>query len=305
MLKDVLLVIATFAGIGAFIDFLIGKVGQEKVKTLLFEWWVRFDDVQWKDFGKQEGLFAAHCIERWFGKNIWNHRRLGTGLFIFLLLLFIGFSLSITPDRFPQVWYYEEAPFYFGIIALILTIIGFSISVSFTIITSYQMAYLAGVGKLRNLLIFITMLIINYLILKFWISITSGIRSVFLTEFVDTLFGPESFEDFVSALWSSCLDNFSEELHKLYPIRVIRDFAELEFIDLFAFATLPSIPSLFRFALSLVFVGSFLLKPLMMRPISYVWARIVESDKPVFTLVFGFAGACAKIISEVAQRMSG
>jgi hypothetical protein len=40
-----------------------------------------------------------------------------------------------------------------------------------------------------------------------------------------------------------------------------------------------------------------------MRPISLVWARVVESEKPVFTLIFGFAGALAKLISEAAKRL--
>ena len=39
-------------------------------------------------------------------------------------------------------------------------------------------------------------------------------------------------------------------------------------IDLFAFYFLSLSPSLFRFALSIIFVGSFLLRPLVMRPIS-------------------------------------
>ena len=38
-----------------------------------------------------------------------------------------------------------------------------------------------------------------------------------------------------------------------------------------------------------------------MRPVSLVWARIVESEKPVFTLIFGFAGAFAKLINEAAK----
>ena len=73
----------------------------------------------------------------------------------------------------------------------------------------------------------------------------------------------------------------------------MHDFNKLEFIHLFAFSTLLSFPRLFGFSLSVVFVGSFLLKPLVMRPVSFVWTRIVESDKSVFTLIFGFTGAAA------------
>jgi len=42
-----------------------------------------------------------------------------------------------------------------------------------------------------------------------------------------------------------------------------------------------------------------------MRPVSLVWARIVESDKQIFTLIFGGAAAFAKVISEAAKHLSG
>jgi hypothetical protein len=45
------------------------------------------------------------------------------------------------------------------------------------------------------------------------------------------------------------------------------------------------------------------LKPLIMRPVNLIWRRIVESDKPVFTLVFGFVGGLAKAISEVVKHL--
>ena len=40
-----------------------------------------------------------------------------------------------------------------------------------------------------------------------------------------------------------------------------------------------------------------------MRPVSLVWARVVESEKPVFTLIFGFVGAFATLIIEAAKRL--
>jgi hypothetical protein len=67
--------------------------------------------------------------------------------------------------------------------------------------------------------------------------------------------------------------------------------------------SLPNVPSIFRFVLSIVFVGSFLLRPLVMRPISLVWARVVESEKPVFTVIFAGAAAFASAISVVAKHL--
>jgi hypothetical protein len=57
-LKDILWPIIAIGALGAFIDFLIGKAGQAKTKDLLLKWWVRFDDVRWKNFGREEGLLA-------------------------------------------------------------------------------------------------------------------------------------------------------------------------------------------------------------------------------------------------------
>src|SRR5215467_14482097 len=40
-------------GLGRFIDFLIGKAGQEQARDWLLKWWIRFDDVHWKNFGRE------------------------------------------------------------------------------------------------------------------------------------------------------------------------------------------------------------------------------------------------------------
>jgi hypothetical protein len=39
-------------------------------------------------------------------------------------------------------------------------------------------------------------------------------------------------------------------------------------------------------SIAIIFIISFLFQTLQ-RPIMTIWARIIESDKPVFTLVFG------------------
>jgi hypothetical protein len=61
--------------------------------------------------------------------------------------------------------------------------------------------------------------------------------------------------------------------------------------------------SAIRISISIVFVGSFLLRSLIMEPLSLIWRRIVESDKPVFTLIFGGAAAFATAISEAAKHL--
>jgi hypothetical protein len=95
-LKDILWPIVLVGGFGAFINFLIGTTGQEKAKNFLLKWWVRFDDVHWRNFGREEGLFAGQLIERWFGKRFWSWRRIVAAVALSSLFLLIGFVIEIS-----------------------------------------------------------------------------------------------------------------------------------------------------------------------------------------------------------------
>jgi hypothetical protein len=68
--------IAGVAGLGAFIDFLIGRAGQKRVKGWLETWWIKFDDVHRNNFGREEALYAVHLIDYWFGDRFFCVRRL-------------------------------------------------------------------------------------------------------------------------------------------------------------------------------------------------------------------------------------
>jgi hypothetical protein len=63
------------------------------------------------------------------------------------------------------------------------------------------------------------------------------------------------------------------------------------------------LPSLIRFFLMALFVGLFSLT-IIQRPIMVLWARAVESDKPIFTLLFTGLAALAKAIQEIANILS-
>jgi hypothetical protein len=62
------------------------------------------------------------------------------------------------------------------------------------------------------------------------------------------------------------------------------------------------VPSVGRLALTAIFLGSYLLKPLH-GAFSTLWLRVVESDKPIFTLLFGGAAAAAKGIEAVIEAL--
>jgi hypothetical protein len=170
---------------------------------------------------------------------------------------------------------------------------------------AFGMAKLCGSSAGHNILIFTVSLLISYALLVIWVPTMLNVR-------VD---GTEGLTLIVTdaSSWDEVLSDarffMMPDLHDIdfswYPglIDMVRQPPPA--IDMFPFLAASSIPSLFRFVLSAVFVGSFLLRPLVMRPVSFIWGRIVDSDQPVFTLVFGGLGALASAVEEVAKQFGG
>jgi hypothetical protein len=52
-LSDWLSLVAALGGLGAFIDFVIGRAGQERAKDVLIKWWIRLSDVKGGTLGKE------------------------------------------------------------------------------------------------------------------------------------------------------------------------------------------------------------------------------------------------------------
>ena len=138
------------------------------------------------------------------------------------------------------------------------------------------MAYLCGTGNFRNTAVFIATMIV---ILTILVAFTP--LSVFFREAVLSAIG-------------------QPDVRKGGFVELTQ---YMRSIDYFALGTLQFLSGLIRLSLSVVFVASCLLRPLIMRPVSLVWARIVESEKPVFTVIFGGAAAFATAISEAVKHL--
>jgi hypothetical protein len=314
-LKDILWPVVIIGGLGAFIDFLIGKTGQAKAKDFLITWWVRFDDVRWKNFGREEGLFAGRFIEKWFGRRIWSVRRIVATLGLFVLFLLIGWLreiISKTPDI--EFLWWGSGRYLLGAELVSALFIGFCVAMSFTKLLTFGAAYLCGVGKVRNLIIFLVMLFVNYLMMVLWSPITATVRVTFVKILVvahDIFNSPNStltFDGFISRSLEILTNDIPKvfaktTLNTFYPKNLCEVITNHSEIDLFAFYSLESFPTLLRFCLVIIFIGSFLVRPLVMRPVNLVWRRIVESERPVFTVIFGGAAAFATAVSEAAKHL--
>jgi hypothetical protein len=336
-LKNFLWPIIVIGGLGAFIDFLIGKTGQERAKDFLFRWWVRFDDVRWRNFGREEALFAGQLIEKWFGRRMYSVRRLIVAFLLLIVFAIVGYSkFLISPDpkdlfcfnctdsavmynpRIGMMLYKmnivcaycsDKVPWFSRVIPLFTVIISFCVSVSFIRFITFRVVRLCGFGILRNINVFVLFLLVNYLILAFWSPLVETVKetAVIFTQWsVDQLeFDIHKLEIDVASFSKGVVPTNTEELfHKLSLSRLYYVIIGRNPLDIFAFYYMTVFPSLVRFLISLIFVGSFLLRPLIMHPASLVWRRIVESDKPVFTLMFCGAAAFATAISEAVKHLT-
>jgi hypothetical protein len=84
----------------------------------------------------------------------------------------------------------------------------------------------------------------------------------------------------------------------LYYVDVDAGFPQIFMLHLSAFTN--ALSSFIRLSIMTIFMLSFFLKPLQ-NAIMTLWVRVIESDKPVFTLVFGGTAALAKAIQEIAK----
>jgi hypothetical protein len=95
-LKNFLWPIVAMGGLGAFIDFLIGRSGQEKIKDFLLEWWVKFDDVRPRNLGREDALFIASVIESWLGLSLWSRRRIIVAITFAVFSVILGTIVNIS-----------------------------------------------------------------------------------------------------------------------------------------------------------------------------------------------------------------
>jgi hypothetical protein len=187
---------------------------------------------------------------------------------------------------------------------VIVFIVGFNCSVLGTKLITSLAAQLCGVGKLRNLSIFISMLSVNYAMLAYWPTVLEESKGLFVL----LVCQESSVHDILTGVYDplKVCKELSEAV-PLYSPSLAGSFrglfsGELS-LDSFVLYTSSSLPSIIGFVLSIIFVGSFLAKPILLRPVSVVWARIVQSQKPVFTLTFGGMAAFTSAITEAVKHL--
>jgi hypothetical protein len=180
---NALTTVAACGVVGAFIDFYIGKRGQQRVKGWLETWWLRLSDVRQGNFGREEALFAVQILDGLFGRRLFSVRRITAIAVITSGSLCVMLALF----RLKQIPFYG---FWSNFIRLhillnfILIVLSVGASLSITRFAASRVAYIITKAPHLNFLGFAFLLILQYVMFAWWspniITLHSLISDIFL-----------------------------------------------------------------------------------------------------------------------------
>ena len=301
-------IVVAFSAVGYGIDFYIGRNNQQRVRDWLETWWIKLSYVRWGNFGREEATLAVQVMDQLFGRRFFSLRRLyavliAAGLSIVIAAVFSYSSLirslhSIISSRF--------------ILTILVSLLLLSISISITRRISASIAFILRNRPAFNFIGFVALALLQYVILCVWPFIFA-----YATAFTILFYPKVTFEvwSYEWQIWAGEVKMFLTAIVTTNPIAYLsaylsqiytKDFDPELGRSLFEariVISLALLPNMGRLLLALIFACSFLLRPIQ-RPISTLWARIVESDKPVFTLLFGGAAFLAETIQKIAENLS-
>jgi len=312
--KDILWPIVAFGFVGAFIDFLLGKKGQERVKNSFLRWWVQFDDVHWNNFGRKEAEFAVSTLGGLFGSRLFSFRRILSAILFYAVLIAAGYLLYSTAGGIVFLSL-DKTNVSVSAVTAILGVLGFICAISVSLLSARAARDLSNNQVWRNLVVFGLSTAVNYIAVVIWLPLTSSIKG-FISNFVFMLtsFGLDDLsvpivDNFLFELRSTHLNAFTQFWQILINLGTLREAGHspapmatsvlLEILMPIA----AYVPIAFRLLLSALFFCATAVVALSVRPVSLIWRRLVESEKPVFTLLFGGAAALAAAIIEVLKHL--
>jgi hypothetical protein len=319
VLDDILVPIAALGGLGAAIDFFIGNSGQKRIKSWLEDRWYRFHELNWHNFSEKEARFYVDFFDRFFGPYLFSSRR-----FIVCVSL-TGFTTLI----------FSGAAFFAGYSIVLFGVLRDIVVDSAILAISFSLTRWTSLLVIRTsesrlgFLPFLVLLTFHYLMLALWRPIADvlfiypkllliwfeGAAELIRSGAPDSGGKPLHFpfefllpEPFVLSPWSVAKQIGSQlDIHywlaRLPTGRIA--YSDSVFAEMYVGVATQILVSAFANAIRVVFALALLLSFLGRRwigPIfSTVWARLVETEKPVFTIVFGAGGAFATAIKELMK----
>lgn len=302
------------AAIGGLLDLAMYKAEKDRLKARLEDWWLRFTDVKWSNFGRREAELAVCILDRWAGPLLWSWKRwrfaarvslavaLLTGIWVTLRALWSGVDLDFTRGM-------DSAASLLALILFVSSIfVAFALSLS---VTRYVAVLVARVATtpIRSVLSFAVLLGVHILLLVYWSVIVYGLQAALVLVLMYALtragladfsffFGSDLAQAIVSLFTSLFWPEADREGLKLVPATWSSLFSlshpgrGVGNIWVFAFkVAMDLVANGLRIVFALAFLSSFVFRPLIQEPIGRLWYGMMASDKPMFTVLFGAIGA--------------
>jgi hypothetical protein len=305
---------------GGLIDLAIWKAEKEKLKSWLEDWWLRFTDMYWSNFGREEAELAVQILDRWAGPRLWSWKRWRFSIIVTVLAA--SFALLWTFLRALDTFYGYS--YYVGrvievLVQLVPTTVAFALSLSVTRFIAVRAGQWCT-GKVLNGFIFAALLTVHWILFCYWSAIVfvaerTAIGLILAPAVL--IFSPEehfSVTDITEFLKALLLQSLPSALGGWFPwpdwsalawpnddywyserLKVNRDV----WINSFKI-TMDLIANGLRIVFALVFLSSFIFRPLIQEPVSRLWYGAMNSGKPFFTMLFGAVG----VLVAVAHALS-
>jgi hypothetical protein len=185
-----------------------------------------------------------------------------------------------------------------------------TLSVSITIFASAKVAILLKKAPYLNIVGLIFILLFQYSLIMFWYPAMETVRTEIIVGFTEAnVFGfLTHFSHNINIMFLSSIKESVKSFpfpSLIWPIYLAPNYQTLLNPSYTLFITALSdylVTSIYllRVVIAIIFIIAFLLQTVQ-RPIMTLWARIIESDKPVFTLLFGGIAGFAKICQWIGK----
>lgn len=319
-------VVAIFGGVGAIMDFWIGREGQKRVRNRIEDWWLRMSYINLRSFGREESLFAVEVIDRLFGRKFFSERRLVSVSIVVSVAIIASLGVRylmalLTGAQIGSFFMDSSTAF-----RLAIGPIFFAVSLSATRFAAEKGARVLQWHPRLNLFILLSLITVQYIALCYWSAILSLFADPLALDY--EFFGNHCCDeasnlsqlaeylrdypqDVVRGLRHSILIDNSFNLERLSPAYQARRIISIpigDYGDNYMLQmnygdmneVLGIVANLGRLIILAVFGASFLFQPLLRR-ISTLWLRMIESDKPIFTLMLGGVGGVLGAGAKLAE----
>lgn len=314
------------AVIGGFLDFYIGKKGQKAIRDRLETTWIEMSYMTVSDLVRLESRLAAHALSTIFGPRMFSIRKtLAVSIMFFVML---GVALTLAAFRSGSISPADYVGPYFGVplVKYLTFLVSISISLQISLFvakrvanTTFKSTWQGAASAAALLLTQMLILLSPYAMLATSIGGWGTSLHKYLKLALAKLY-PFHYDSAVPSIVNYGVDLLLQPMNvawgmALAAIKPTHAWHELPncaylgqvHITPFVFWSSGLALDCTEFALNLLrllifsaFALTFFLFPLR-NFFSTVWLRIVESDKPVFTLTFASATALGKTLQELAK----